>query len=45
MTELYNAETLTNFAGELLIAAGMAPSRAEAVARILVEGDLMGLWS
>ena len=42
MTELYNAESLTNFAGELLIAAGMAPSRAEVVARILVEGDLMG---
>ena len=30
------------FASDLLVAAGMTPARADVVARILVEGDLMG---
>jgi L-lactate dehydrogenase len=38
----YRAETLTRFAGGLLAQAGLAPDRAEAVAEILVEGDLLG---
>ncbi len=42
MTKHYDVEVLTAFAGELLAAAGLPTSRAEVVARILVEGDLMG---
>jgi LDH2 family malate/lactate/ureidoglycolate dehydrogenase len=38
----YDAKVLTAFAGELLAAAGLSTSRAEVVARILIEGDLMG---
>lgn len=41
-TERYEAKSLIIFAGDLLVAAGMTPARAEVVARILVEGDLMG---
>ncbi len=42
VSERYDAAALTTFAGDLLVAAGMTPARAEVVARILVEGDLMG---
>ncbi len=42
VTQRYDAAALTTFAGELLVAAGMTPARAGVVARILVEGDLMG---
>ena len=38
----YRAEDLIAFATGLLIAAGLATERADAVASILVEGDLMG---
>ncbi len=42
VTERYDAATLTRFASDLLVAVGMTSARAEVVARILVEGDLMG---
>jgi len=38
----YDVEELTVFSGKLLAAAGLPVSRAKVVARILVEGDLMG---
>jgi L-lactate dehydrogenase len=38
----YSAEALTDFAASLLQKAGLEPAPAEAVARILVEGDLLG---
>jgi L-lactate dehydrogenase len=38
----YSGEALTDFAAGLLTAAGLGAEKAEAVARILVEGDLMG---
>lgn len=38
----YEVTGLTTFASRLLAAAGMSPERAEVVARILVEGDLLG---
>ncbi len=38
----YSAASLTTFATDLLVAAGMTSPRAAVVARILVEGDLMG---
>lgn len=38
----YSTPALVQFALELLQAAGMAPVQAEAVARTLVEGDLLG---
>src|SRR5512142_2476220 len=38
----YRAEALIAFATRLLTAAGLAAERADAVASILVEGDLMG---
>jgi L-lactate dehydrogenase len=39
---IYCAESLADFARSLLGAAGLDEERADAVARILVEGDLMG---
>ncbi|CAA9417958.1 MAG: Malate dehydrogenase [uncultured Ramlibacter sp.] len=42
MTQRHSATALTQFARQLLLAAGMPPDKAEAVATILVEGDLMG---
>ena len=41
-TQRYDAIGLATFASHLLVAAGMTLSRATVVARILVEGDLMG---
>ena len=41
-TERYDAAGLTTFACNLLVAAGMTQVRADVVARILVEGDLLG---
>lgn len=38
----YSAASLTTFARDLLLAAGMPGDKAEAVAEILVDGDLMG---
>ncbi|CDS55284.1 Malate dehydrogenase [Polaromonas sp. CG9_12] len=38
----YSMQALIHFAQELLQAAGMASVQAEAVARTLVEGDLLG---
>jgi LDH2 family malate/lactate/ureidoglycolate dehydrogenase len=40
--ERFSAHALTRFAAELLQAAGMEAAPAEAVARTLVDGDLMG---
>ncbi len=42
MEKYYDVGVLTAFARELLTSAGLPSSRAEVVARILVEGDLMG---
>jgi LDH2 family malate/lactate/ureidoglycolate dehydrogenase len=41
-TPRYDASGLHNFARDLLLAAGMPGDKAEAVAGILVEGDLLG---
>ena len=41
-TQRYDAIGLATFASHLLVAAGMTLPRATVVARILVEGDLMG---
>jgi len=38
----FDVVELTDFACKLFIAAGMAPTRADVVARILIEGDLLG---
>ena len=40
--ERYRPGDLSAFARALLVAAGMAPAKAEAVADVLVEGDLLG---
>lgn len=42
MTQYYDAESVRRFAKALLEAAGLDADKAEAVAYILVEGDLMG---
>ena len=42
MTTRYSADALTAFAIALLVEAGLDTDKAEATARILVEGDLMG---
>ena len=42
MTAAHAADTLVAYAAALLHAAGLAPDRAEVVAGILVEGDLLG---
>ena len=42
MTQPIAASRLVDFARSLLLAAGMPPDKAEAVATVLVEGDLMG---
>lgn len=42
MSITYSAEALTGFANQLLAAAGLSAPKADAVAQILVEGDLMG---
>ena len=39
---LIDSEALTDFAQALLSAAGMEPDKAEATARVLVEGDMIG---
>ncbi len=39
---IYSSQALTNFATRLLRAAGLSQDKADAVAAILVEGDLMG---
>jgi LDH2 family malate/lactate/ureidoglycolate dehydrogenase len=41
-TKRYPVQTLLDFAGALLVAAGLPVDKAVAVADILVEGDLMG---
>jgi len=41
-TKHYDARALTTFASELLVAKGMHTSRADVVAHILLEGDLLG---
>ena len=38
----YCADALLAYANQLLTAAGLAPTHAEAVARTLVDGDLLG---
>ncbi|WP_207481176.1 Ldh family oxidoreductase [Arenibaculum pallidiluteum] len=38
----YHVDSLAAFTGELLAAAGMAPAKAEAVARLLVQTDMLG---
>jgi LDH2 family malate/lactate/ureidoglycolate dehydrogenase len=42
MSESYSAVSLTGFATRLLTAAGLSTEKADAVAQVLVEGDLMG---
>lgn len=42
MTNAFKVDELLAFAQELLVASGMAPEPANDVARILVEGDLLG---
>jgi LDH2 family malate/lactate/ureidoglycolate dehydrogenase len=42
MSATYSAPSLTAFATRLLTAAGLSADKADAVAQILVEGDLMG---
>jgi LDH2 family malate/lactate/ureidoglycolate dehydrogenase len=42
MSSTYSAGSLTGFATSLLAAAGLSADKADAVARILVEGDLLG---
>lgn len=42
MSATYSAHSLTGFATNLLAAAGLSSDKADAVAQILVEGDLMG---
>ena len=42
MTTRYQTETLIHFAEALMQQAGLAADKAQAVAEILVEGDLMG---
>jgi LDH2 family malate/lactate/ureidoglycolate dehydrogenase len=42
MSKTYPVEALAGFAARLLGAAGLSSDKAEAVAQILVEGDLMG---
>ena len=42
MTHRIAASRLVDFARSLLLAAGMPPDKAQAVATVLVEGDLMG---
>ena len=42
MSNTYPADSLTGFATSLLCAAGLTSDKAEAVAQILVEGDLIG---
>ena len=42
MSSTYSALSLTDFATRLLAAAGLSVEKADAVAQILVEGDLMG---
>ena len=39
---IYRAEDLLSFAASLLASLGLAPERAEIVAEVLLEGDLMG---
>lgn len=39
---LYRADALRDYASALLQKAGLAPSKADSVARTLVEGDLLG---
>ena len=42
MTTRFKADTLIHFACDLMQKAGLATDKAQAVAEILVEGDLMG---
>ena len=42
MSATYSAHSLTGFATNLLAGAGLSSDKADAVAQILVEGDLMG---
>lgn len=42
MTQRHSADALATFAQHLLLAAGMPADKAQAVAGVLVEGDLMG---
>ena len=42
MTDRYEPRALIEFAGALFGAAGMPADRADVVARLLVEADLMG---
>lgn len=42
MSNTYSVDSLTRFACSLLRAAGLSPDKSEAVAQILVEGDLLG---
>ncbi|NPC54086.1 Ldh family oxidoreductase [Caenimonas soli] len=42
MSSTYSVDSLTSFATRLLAAAGLSADKADAVAQILVQGDLMG---
>jgi L-lactate dehydrogenase len=42
MPQRYDASSLIDFAGRLLVAAGLAPEMSKVTAEILVEGDLLG---